>query len=76
MLPHYRAISGLIASRSTKPPASPVRAYQGDPARPLAALTLVLTEPKPQERSGGLPGRLAPPVPTQQTDFFKANQRP
>lgn len=55
MLPHYRAISGLIASRSTKLPASPSRAYQ-DTARPLADMTLVLTEPKPQERSGAYRG--------------------
>ena len=52
MLPHYRAISGLIASRSTKLPASRIPAYQGDPARLLADLTLVPTESSPQEHSG------------------------
>ena len=45
---NYRPSGSIYKSTSPKPPASPIRAYQGDPARPLAALTLALTQSSPQ----------------------------
>ena len=53
---HYKAVLGLTAPPSTKTPTCPNRAYQGDPARQSAAITLVLAESRNQERSGAYRG--------------------
>ena len=47
---HYKAETRPAGIPPAKLPASPIQANQGDPARPLAALTPVLTEPRTQER--------------------------
>ena len=51
MLLNYSPLGSI-----TKLPASPTQAYRRDPARPLAALTLVLAESSPQEHSGAYRG--------------------